>query len=94
MCLIEGYIRDANDEYNILANSYHYSNVYSNRLFFVMVDIDEDGYEVFQWVRYFSYLCNHATSLQDHMCLSAKANNCSNVLSFSSNWKKKTRRPV
>jgi len=45
-----GCTRDANDEYNILANSYHYSNVYSNRLFFVMVDIDEDGYEVFQWV--------------------------------------------
>lgn len=44
-------LRDANDEYNILANSYHYSNAYSNRLFFVMVDIDEDGYEVFQWVR-------------------------------------------
>lgn len=43
--------QDANDEYNILANSYHYSNAYSNRLFFVMVDIDEDGYEVFQWLR-------------------------------------------
>lgn len=43
-------LSEANDEYIILANSYHYSNVYSNRLFFVMVDIDEDGYEVFQWV--------------------------------------------
>ena len=44
--------RDANDEYIILANSYHYSSAYSNRLFFVMVDIDEDGFEVFQWVCY------------------------------------------
>jgi len=43
-------VRDANDEYIILANSYQYSNAYSNRLFFVMVDIDEDGFEVFQWV--------------------------------------------
>ena len=45
-------LRDANDEYIILANSYHYSNAYTNRLFFVMVDIDEDGFEVFQWVCY------------------------------------------
>ena len=39
--------RQANDEYQIVANSYRYSQVYSNSLYFAMVDFDEGG-QVFQ----------------------------------------------
>lgn len=42
--------RHAHDEYTILANSYRYSQAYSNNLFFAMVDFDE-GSDVFQWLR-------------------------------------------
>lgn len=42
--------RQAHDEYTIVANSYRYSAVYSNKLFFAMVDFDE-GAEVFQMLR-------------------------------------------
>lgn len=38
--------RQANDEYTILANSWRYSQQYSNKLFFAMVDYDE-GSDVF-----------------------------------------------
>ncbi|XP_025085267.1 tumor suppressor candidate 3-like isoform X2 [Pomacea canaliculata] len=39
--------KQANEEYQILANSWRYSQQYSNRLFFAMVDYDE-GPDVFQ----------------------------------------------
>lgn len=39
--------RHAHDEYTIVANSYRYSQLYSNGLFFAMVDFDE-GSDVFQ----------------------------------------------
>lgn len=42
-----GICRQAYDEYIILANSYRYSQAYSNNLFFAMVDFDE-GSDVFQ----------------------------------------------
>lgn len=42
-----GICRQAHDEYLILANSYRYSQAYSNNLFFAMVDFDE-GSDVFQ----------------------------------------------
>lgn len=42
--------RPANDEYQIVANSYRYSTSYSNKLFFAMVDFDE-GSDVFQQLR-------------------------------------------
>lgn len=42
--------RHAHDEYTILANSFRYSQVYSNNLFFAMVDFDE-GSDVFQLLR-------------------------------------------
>jgi len=42
--------RHANDEYTIVANSFRYSQGYSNRLFFAMVDFDE-GSDVFQMMR-------------------------------------------
>lgn len=42
--------RHAHDEYQIVANSYRYSQTYSNKLFFVMVDFDE-GSDVFQSMR-------------------------------------------
>lgn len=42
--------RHAHDEYTIVANSYRYSQVYSNKLFFAMVDFDE-GSDVFQMLR-------------------------------------------
>lgn len=42
--------RHAHDEYTIVANSYRYSPLYSNKLFFAMVDFDE-GSDVFQMLR-------------------------------------------
>ncbi|KAL5292507.1 TUSC3 family protein [Megaselia abdita] len=42
--------RVAHDEFTILANSYRFSQIYSNKLFFVMVDFDE-GSDVFQSLR-------------------------------------------
>ncbi|KAK7503814.1 hypothetical protein BaRGS_00004937 [Batillaria attramentaria] len=39
--------KQANEEYQILANSWRYSQQYSNQLFFTMVDYDE-GADVFQ----------------------------------------------
>lgn len=42
--------RHAHDEFTIVANSYRYSPIYSNKLFFVMVDFDE-GSDVFQMLR-------------------------------------------
>lgn len=41
--------RHAFDEFTIVANSFRYSQVYSNKLFFAMVDFDE-GSDVFQMV--------------------------------------------
>ena len=41
--------RQAHDEYTILANSWRYSQQFSNRLFFAMVDFDE-GSDIFQQV--------------------------------------------
>lgn len=41
--------REANNEYQILANSWRYSQQYSNKLFFAMVDFDE-GPDVFNAV--------------------------------------------
>ena len=38
--------RQANDEFQIVANSYRYSQQYSNQMFFAMVDFDE-GSDVF-----------------------------------------------
>lgn len=40
----------ANDEFVIVANSFRYSQMYSNKLFFVVVDFDE-GSDVFQMLR-------------------------------------------
>ncbi|XP_053475531.1 tumor suppressor candidate 3 [Ictalurus furcatus] len=39
--------RQANEEYQVLANSWRYSSAFSNRLFFTVVDYDE-GADVFQ----------------------------------------------
>ena len=39
--------KQASDEFHILANSYRYSQAYSDKLFFAMVDFDE-GPDVFQ----------------------------------------------
>lgn len=41
--------RHASDEFNIVANSFRYSQGYSNKLFFAVVDFDE-GSDVFQMV--------------------------------------------
>lgn len=45
--------RQANEEYQVLANSWRYSSAFSNKLFFTVVDYDE-GADVFQQVT--SYL--------------------------------------
>ena len=42
--------RDAFDEFTILADSWRYSQQYSSGLFFVLIDIDEDGMDAFQQV--------------------------------------------
>ena len=39
--------KQAHEEYQVVANSYRYSQHYSNKLFFAMVDFDE-GPDVFQ----------------------------------------------
>ncbi|KAH0509930.1 Tumor suppressor candidate 3 [Microtus ochrogaster] len=44
--------RQANEEYQILANSWRYSSAFCNKLFFGMVDYDE-GTDVFQQIRVF-----------------------------------------
>lgn len=44
------HFRHANDEFNIVANSFRYSQTYSNKLYFVSIDFDE-GSDVFQLVR-------------------------------------------
>lgn len=41
--------RHATDEFTIVANSFRYSQAYSNKLFFAVVDFDE-GSDVFQMV--------------------------------------------
>lgn len=42
--------RHAHDEFSIVANSYRFSPIYSNKLFFAMIDFDE-GSDVFQMLR-------------------------------------------
>nr|CAD7592208.1 unnamed protein product [Timema genevievae] len=42
--------RHAHDEFQIVANSFRYSQMYSNKLFFALVDFDE-GPDVFQMLR-------------------------------------------
>ncbi|XP_018592683.1 magnesium transporter protein 1-like [Scleropages formosus] len=42
-----GVCRQADEEYQILANSWRYSNAFTNRIFFASVDFD-DGSDVFQ----------------------------------------------
>ncbi|KAK5637749.1 hypothetical protein RI129_000067 [Pyrocoelia pectoralis] len=42
--------RHASDEFTIVANSFRYSQAYSNKLFFAVVDFDEGG-DVFQLMR-------------------------------------------
>uniref|UniRef100_A0A6M2E024 Putative ost3 / ost6 family n=1 Tax=Xenopsylla cheopis TaxID=163159 RepID=A0A6M2E024_XENCH len=42
--------RHASDEFTIVANSYRYSQLFSSKLFFAMVDFDE-GSDVFQMLR-------------------------------------------
>lgn len=49
--------RQANEEYQILANSWRYSQQYSNQLYFAMVDYDE-GPDVFQSVSRVDYNLN------------------------------------
>lgn len=44
--------RQADEEYQILANSWRFSSAFTNRIFFAMVDFDE-GADVFQMVRSF-----------------------------------------
>ncbi|KTG03615.1 hypothetical protein cypCar_00020853 [Cyprinus carpio] len=44
--------RQANEEYQVLANSWRYSSAFSNKLFFTVVDYDE-GADVFQQIRVF-----------------------------------------
>lgn len=46
--------RQANEEYQVLANSWRYSSAFSNKLFFTVVDYDE-GADVFQQVTYLLY---------------------------------------
>jgi len=49
VCLFLFLNRQANEEYQVLANSWRYSSAFSNKLFFTIVDYDE-GADVFQQV--------------------------------------------
>lgn len=51
-CFSLAYYRQANEEYQVLANSWRYSSAFSNKLFFTVVDYDE-GADVFQQVSLF-----------------------------------------
>lgn len=42
--------REAFEEFEILANSYRQSSQFSSSLFFVLIDIDENGGDAFQTV--------------------------------------------
>ena len=42
--------REAFDEFEILANSYRQSSQFSSKLFFVLIDIDDNGGDAFQSV--------------------------------------------
>ncbi|MEQ2241925.1 Magnesium transporter protein 1 [Ilyodon furcidens] len=44
-----GVCRQADEEFHVLANSWHYSSAFTNRIFFASVDFDE-GSDVFQMV--------------------------------------------
>lgn len=46
--------RQADEEYQILANSWRYSSAFTNKIFFAMVDFDE-GSDVFQMVMFFLF---------------------------------------
>ena len=52
------YNREANNEFTILANSWRYSQQYSNKVFFAMVDFDE-GPDVFNAVTWFLCFLTH-----------------------------------
>ena len=49
-------IRQADEEFHILANSWRYSSAFTNKVFFASVDFDE-GSDVFQMVS--QYSTNH-----------------------------------
>lgn len=54
ICLIDSniflYFRQADEEFQVLANSWRYSSAFTNKVFFASVDFDE-GSDVFQMVR-------------------------------------------
>lgn len=58
------HFRHANDEFTVVANSFRYSQVYSNKLFFVSIDFDE-GSDVFQLVsrKYMQIYKNYNTQI-------------------------------
>lgn len=60
--------RQAYDEYEILANSWRYSQQYTSKLFFVMIDIDEDGMDVFQQVSYTNITCTNVLQSVNGIC--------------------------
>lgn len=47
--------RQADEEFQVLANSWRYSSAFTNKVFFASVDFDE-GSDVFQMVRSFLFL--------------------------------------
>jgi oligosaccharyltransferase complex subunit gamma len=51
VCVYVVAFSEAYDEFTILANSWRYSQQYSSDVFFVKVDIDEDGMDAFQNVK-------------------------------------------
>lgn len=55
------HFRQADEEFQVLANSWRYSSAFTNKVFFASVDFDE-GSDVFQMVRWLPVL-------QDRSCL-------------------------
>lgn len=65
--------RQADEEFQVLANSWRYSSAFTNKVFFASVDFDE-GSDVFQMVRSFLFLWNFYETFLTCIVLHTDAN--------------------
>lgn len=83
-------LSEAYDEFTILANSWRYSQQYSSELFFVKVDIDEDGMDAFQQVKGRGRDDEVMTSLMSDILIDAPYH-CPHLFSLPFNWQAQVR---
>ena len=69
--------RHAFNEFQILANSWRYSQQYNNKLFFAMVDFDE-GNDVFQYVS--DVLCVNIDTNEQLPSVETEPSSCIHVI--------------